>query len=311
MAITPTQTPLEPNGPAVCPLPDMGFVEVAGADAEAFLNAQLSRNVKTGPPTPATLAGWHDARGRVLALPWALWTSHRWLLLIRGADTDALVRRMKLFVLRDEVRVRNASANWEAVAVVGSTSSWTAPPFNELGHQRGDVASNEDGTHAIRIGTRLAYAVAPRGGLQTLRDPFIEASAETASAEEIRLGMVNLEPGLAGRFTAHMLNLDLLEAVSFDKGCYPGQEIIARTQNLGSAKRRVFLYGGTLGHAPAVGTALLDADGDSVGEVVRAATASESWVRLLAVVRVDAASSVLTCSADASVPLTREALPWE
>ena len=307
----PTQTQHEQNAPAVCPLPDMGFVEVAGADAEAFLNAQLSRNVRTGTPRQATLAGWHDARGRVLALPWALWTGRHWLLLTRGADTEALIGRMKLFVLRDDVRVRNAAADWEAVAVIGSTNSLTALPFSALGQQPGDAATDGDGTHAVRIGPRIAHVVAPRGQLQTLEDRLPRGSAGTAAAEEIRLGLVNLVPGLAGRFTAHMLNLDHLGAVSFDKGCYPGQEIIARTQNLGRVKRRVFLYGARLEQAPVVGTALLDADGDSVGEVVRAASVGESGVRLLAVVRAEAASGVLACTADTSVPLTREALPWE
>ncbi len=297
--------------PALCPLTDMSAIEVTGADAEAFLNAQLSRNVETGFPTRATLAAWHDARGRVLALTWVLWTGQHWLLLTKGADTEGLITRMKLFVLRDDVRLRNAAEDWDVAAVVGSTRSLTAPPFPEPGHQPGDTATDEDGTRIIRIGPRIAYVLAPRGGMRTTENAFKKGSAESAAAEEILLGLVNLVPGVAGRYTAHMLNLDRLGAVSFDKGCYPGQEIVARTQNLGAVKRRVFHFSGSLRQTPAIGAALLDTGGDSVGEVVRAATIGESEVSLLAVVRVDAAAELLVCATDTGAPLTRETLPWE
>ncbi len=299
------------SGPTVCPLTELGLVEVAGADAETFLNAQLSRNVETGPSARATLAGWHDARGRVLALTWVLRTGPCWLLLINGADTESLIRRMKLFVLRDDVRLRNATADWDVAASVGSARSLPAPPFTEPGQQPGDTATGGDGTRTIRIGPRISYVLAPRGGLRTVQDGFMKGSAESAAAEEILLGLVNLVPGVAGRFTAHMLNLDRLGAVSFDKGCYPGQEIVARTQNLGAVKRRGFLFSGTLRQTPAIGTRLLDTGGDSVGEVVRAAAVGETEVNLLAVVRVDAAAGVLACATDTSAPLTRLPLPWE
>ena len=297
--------------PALCPLTDMGTIEVTGTDAEAFLNAQLSRNVETGFPTRATLAGWHDARGRVLALAWVLWTGQCWLLLTKGTDSEGLIRRMKLFVLRDDVRLRNAAEDWDVAAVVGSTRSLTAPPFAEPGNQPGDTATDEDGTRIVRIGPRISYVLAPRGGLQAVQDGCMNGSAESAAAEEILLGLMNLVPGVAGRFTAHMLNLDRLGAVSFDKGCYPGQEIVARTQNLGAVKRRVFLFSGMLRQTPAIGTALLDTGGNSVGEVVRAATVGESEVILLAVVRIDAAAEALECATDSGAPLTRETLPWE
>ena len=308
MTIQTTTAAPEHVEPVLCPLTDMGVIEVAGADAEAFLNAQLSRNVNS---RRATLAGWHDARGRVLALTWGLWTGQCWLLLIKGADTEGLIRRMQLFVLRDDVRLRNAAVDWDVAAVVGSTRSLTAPPVTEPGHQPGDTATGEDGTRIIRIGPRISYVLAPCGGLRAVQDGFMKGSAESAAAEEIQLGLVSLVPGVAGRFTAHMLNLDRLGAVSFDKGCYPGQEIVARTQNLGAVKRRVFLCSGMLRQTPVIGTRLLDTSGNSVGEVVRAAAVGESEANLLAVVRVDAAAGELACATDTSAPLTRLPLPWE
>ena len=134
---------------------------------------------------------------------------------------------------------------------------------------------------------------------------------ESVASEEIHLGLVNLVPELTGRYTAHMLNLDRLGALAFDKGCYPGQEVVARTENLGTVKRRVFRFSGELKREPTVGTALLDSGGNRVGEVVRAASTGKSRIDLLAVVRIDSATEALTCAAEPGLTLTRESLPGE
>ena len=367
MKIQTTTTVREDSEPVLCPLADMGAIEVTGADAEAFLNAQLSRNVHSDQPSRATLAAWLDARGRVLALFRVLRAGDGWLLLTRGADVEALIRRLGMFVLRADVKLRDQSAQWLASAALGGIGPWLESRSIALGSRTGDAASAND-TFFIRVGPRLVYLVSASGapgesvdevpgdwadvapsdsageaqgdwagvapGNSAAGDAAGDSSGEVpggsadealgdwagdipsgaeefVSLEEIRLGLVNLTPQLTGRYTAHMLNLDRLGALAFDKGCYPGQEVVARTQNLGAVKRRVFRFTGELEREPTVGTALLDSGGDKVGEVVRAVTIGESHVELLAMVRIDAASGVLTCATDASAPLTREALPWD
>ena len=303
-----SQTVANPAAPMFCPLIDVGLIEVSGSDAEAFLNAQLSRDVSATEPLRATLAGWHDARGRVLAVMWVLWTGENWLLLVKGADIEALLRRLSMYVLRADVCLRNASEDWRVAAVVGTTDALEETLFARLGKRAGDAVAGADGTHAIRIGPRLAYVAATGRNLQALMDLFSVGIAEEASLKEIRLGLVSLVPELAARYTAHMLNLDRLGAVSFDKGCYPGQEIIARTQNLGSAKRRLSRYNAPLKEVPAVGSMLLDAGGIRVGEVVRAAVCDDLGIELLAVVRVDAASGPVYCAGTDGIPLVRRHL---
>jgi folate-binding protein YgfZ len=113
------------------------------------------------------------------------------------------------------------------------------------------------------------------------------------------LGIPAITPTLAERFVAQMLNLDVLGAVSFDKGCYPGQEVIARVHNLGGVKRRLRRYA-TVGAAAAIGTTIVTLDGAAVGEVVRSApngTGSE----LLALVDNTAADVSLSTSAGAQL----------
>ncbi len=114
---------------------------------------------------------------------------------------------------------------------------------------------------------------------RTCRAP---ASADALLAE-IRLGLPSIGAPVVEHFVAQMLNLDLLDAVSFDKGCYPGQEVIARVRHLGSVKRRMRRYACDAETPPAPGAAVVTADGANVGEVVRAERA-ERGSELLAVV---------------------------
>ncbi len=308
MTYEPAKSASDPGQPSLYPLTDLGLIEVTGTEAESFLNAQLSRNVDSGKPLRAPLSAWHDARGRVLALVRTLWTGECWLILAKGADVDALIRRLRMFVLRADVQLRNGSSGWRAGAAHGNIEAWLARRSLTLGTQPGDVAV-AGGAFIIRVGSRLAYLVAAGDTLADFESDLPTDQRESGAVEEIRLGLVDLTPKLAGRYTAHMLNLDRLGAVAFDKGCYPGQEVIARTQNLGSAKRRVFRFSAALTRVPAVGSALLDGGGRRVGEVVRAAAGANGRVELLAVVHVNAAADGPVFDAGGSIPLVREPLP--
>ena len=310
MTMPATSTLPENFEPALCPLTDMGLIEVTGDDAEGFLNGQLSHDVSSRLPLRATLAAWLDARGRVLAQFRVLRTGDRWMLLTRGADVEALIRRLSLFVLRADVQLYNQSSQWFAAAALGGIEPWLESRSIALGSRTGDAAT-ANGTLLIRVGPRLVYLVSAGESPGDWGGDIPSGAEESAALEEIRLGLVNLAPELTGRYTAHMLNLDRLGVLAFDKGCYPGQEVVARTQNLGTVKRRVFRFSGKLEREPTVGTSLLDSGGRQVGEVVRAVTVGESRAELLAVVRIDSATEALTCAAEPGLALTRESLPGE
>ena len=309
--VMPTTSALPENfETALCPLTDMGVIEVTGDDAEGFLNGQLSHDVSSRLPSRAALAAWLDARGRVLALFRAVRTGDHWLLLTRGADIDALVRRLKMFVLRADVQLRDVSSEWFAAAALGDIDPWLASRSVRLSRQPGATAT-ANGALLVRVGTRLVYLVSAGATKRKFVHDMPEVAEQSVASEEIRLGLVNLVPQLAGRYTAHMLNLDRLGALAFDKGCYPGQEVVARTQNLGTVKRRVFRFSGESEREPTVGTALLDSGGNQVGEVVRAVSTGKSRVDLLAVVRIDSTTGALTCAPEPGSALTLESLPAE
>lgn len=300
------QTP----SPLTCPLPDTICIEASGPDAEAFLRAQLTRN----PPPPGAehwvSAAWLDARGRVRALFRIVALEHAWLLLAEREPVEAVLAKLRMFILRSQVELTPLGGEREAKCVLGDSDAWLAeqglPSLARPGAagQAGDVTW-------LGIGPGMIVAAGPAAGLEAATAGLESGSPELAALAEIRLGLPKLGAALMERYVPQMLNLDLLGAVSFDKGCYPGQEVVARLKYRGTVKRRMKRFGCA---APAVGPApgdqVLDRHGEAAGEVVRAARDAER-IELLAVVRLDAVEGGLRLAVDDGIVLEPLPLPYE
>jgi hypothetical protein len=266
---------------------------VQGEDAAAFLHGQLSRAVDTLDGRSAPLAGWHDARGRVRALFRVARCGDRWLLVTPRDAALSTAARLRMFVLRASVTIALAD-DVRVGAVVDADGAWlaahgfsvTAPPGTVV--SRGALA-------LIRLGAGLCWALGPAAEVQGFEGGIERAPETAALLAEIALGIPAVGAALVERFVPQMLNLDVLDAVSFDKGCYPGQEVIARVHHRGSVKRRMRRYACASDALPAPASAVAGADGTVVGEVVRAAPARDG-VELLAVVDHAAAPRELSSS---------------
>jgi tRNA-modifying protein YgfZ len=268
--------------PRYGPLPEQGCIEVRGTDAAAFLHGQLSRTVDTLDGTRAPLAGWHDAKGRLRALLRVLRMPDRWLLLAPRDVVPSTVTRLRMFVLRAKVDLA-PSEDWQAAALLGPDDEWLDAHGIPRSTPLGGVVARA-GLQWIRIGEQLWHAVGSGAALDAFAPALPRATADDAALAEIRLGIPAIGPALVERFVPQMLNLDLLDALSFDKGCFPGQEVIARVHHRGSVKRRMRRYSCSAAAAPSPGTAVLGEAGPA-GEVVRAARAgTDAAIELLAVV---------------------------
>jgi len=283
---------------------DTVCLEARGADAAAFLHAQLGRAIADLDPTFAPLAAWADARGRVRALLRVCRLAERWLLVTPRDGADELLKKLRVFVLRSKVTLARAD-DVHVAALLGDGDEWLAArdvraadaPPNRL-VRRGELA-------LIRVGPSYWQALGAPDALLSFTAGLGAAGATDATLAEIGLGIPAITPTLAERFVAQMLNLDKLDAVSFDKGCYPGQEIIARVHNLGGVKRRARRFAASAA-PPALGTPVLAAD-TPVGEVVRSAEA-RFGCEMLAVVEHTTAGSPLTCAGE---PLEELPLPYD
>ena len=276
--------------PTLSPLTECTCVEVRGADAAAFLLAQLSRIVTPDNGGDARLAGWLDARGRVRALLRVWREPSRWLLATPREGVDDLLKRLRMFVLRSAVTLRIAD-DVALAAVLDATPDWLAT--------RGMPAATAPDTVIAKgelrwlcVAPDYWQALGPSAAVAAVEPGLTRVPPAAAALAEIRLGLPAITPPLVDRFVAQMLNLDALGAVVFDKGCYPGQEVVARVHNLGDVKRRAHRYS-TTAAPPAIGVAVTAPGGNAVGEVVRSAPTAQGC-ELLAVVDHAAADGALT-----------------
>ncbi|MEA3195776.1 MAG: tRNA-modifying protein YgfZ [Betaproteobacteria bacterium] len=197
-----------------------GLLSVSGEDARDFLHAQLTNDVQGLAPDRAALAGWCSAQGRLLATFLVIPSPQGFLLQLARDLAPTVAKRLGMFVLRSKVKVADESANWVQDGI------WDAD------FQQPDLAWR-DGVATVRVGERRYIQL----GLSITEQP--NASEEDWILGEIRAGRPFISSATQDKFVPQMVNLEKLGGVDFQKGCYPGQEIVARAQYRGQVKRRM------------------------------------------------------------------------
>jgi len=202
---------------APAPLTVLAF---RGPDAARFLQGQLSADIEKLPVGASTLAGLHNPQGRVVALLAIARAASDELFAVLPAElAGAVAQRLRKYVLRSKLEIEDVG---DALRVVGTTAEIAAVAAPAI--------------PAIAWGTRrLLLVPAQRLDEFTLAD----AAAARWQAADIAEGLPQVYAVTSESFVAQMLNLDLLGAIAFDKGCYTGQEVIARSHYRGRVKRRL------------------------------------------------------------------------
>jgi folate-binding protein YgfZ len=293
----------------VSPIADLGVLHVDGDDALRFLQSQLTNDLEGLTENAWQLSGYCSAKGRLLAS----------MMIWRGSDGIRMVasqplllglrKRLSMFVLRAKVRISDESDRWFLFGIGGERAGET---LRRLG-------APWPGPHAVTsLGDGYALGCAPVAP-QTLANATVPSSAsrallvipvdDTAHAwsvlgagltptpstvwrwTEIQSGLPHIVAAGVERFVPQMVNLDLVNGVSFRKGCYPGQEVVARSHYLGKLKRRMFLAH-VEGNAPEAGTDVLGPEGaEPCGEVVLAAPSPAGGTSVLFESQIAAADS--------------------
>jgi folate-binding protein YgfZ len=199
-----------------------GLLSVTGDDAREFLHAQLTNDVRNLAADRAVLAGWCSAKGRLLATFLVIPSPQGFLLQLARDLAAPVAKRLAMFVLRSKVKVADESERW------AQDGLW------DMESTAADVAwSGAIGT--VRVGERRYLQLGPLEEMKA--EPT--AREEEWTLQEIRVGRPLITAATQDQFVPQMVNLEKLGAVDFQKGCYPGQEIVARAQYRGQVKRRM------------------------------------------------------------------------
>lgn len=268
-----------PHGAAMCLLSHLAAIDVRGADARDFLAAQLTSDVARLPAGHSQPAAWCNPQGRVIATLRVVDLGDGFRLVLAADLRERVLERLRMFVLRARVELVSASA------VLAGCFGRPAGRAPQALPQQTDATASDGAITFVRMPGAERYLVtgAP-AAVRALSAEDPQALPERWRVADIEAGLANVYAATSERFLPQMLGLDRIGGLAFDKGCYPGQEVIARLHYRGGLKRR--LYRGTVAGAappPAPGSAIVTAAGETAGEVVDAAHAPGGAVRLLAV----------------------------
>ena len=222
---------------SIAKLDQYGLLHAAGGDARAFLHAQLTSDVEHLGPGEARYAGWCSAKGRLLATFLVVPCSGGFLLQLSGDLVPAVGKRLSMFILRSKVKLVDASAAWLQFGLWGADA---ASRLDALGFKppAGKLAVAES-QGAIVVGIehdRFLLVASPQ-----MQDRIeVNATADDWALAEVRAGRPLIVQSTQDQFVPQMVNLEHTGGVDFKKGCYPGQEIVARAQYRGAVKRRMY-----------------------------------------------------------------------
>lgn len=257
----------------------LGAIRVTGSDAGEFLRAQLSNDVSRLGPDRHFLAAWCDAKGRTQLVLRVVAMPDAYLLLVPQQLMEAALKRLRMFVLRLKVELTDASAQY---GIVGLHDIADAPAANRTVIQDDQIWLGLPGSAEHPARTLVLHpAAAPSP------DQALAFDSPEWQLSEIDAGVPQITAATQGEFVPQMLNLHWLMAVDFDKGCYPGQEVIARLHYRGRLTRRVFRLGWS-GACPAPGDVVRDDADEAAGQILQAV--GEHSGRALAVLRIEAAA---------------------
>lgn len=304
------------RGIVIANLSYLSLIDVEGADAASFLQGQLSNDVFKLDEAHSQLSAHCNAKGRILSILRVIRHDHGFMLLLPAELRERVLQRLRMYVLRAKVTLQHDQRLIQ-IGISGPSASAI------LRKQVGAVPTvNECVSHEnVRLlgipGPYPRYLVlADTTSAQVLWSAAPEATPVGMTAWswlDIMAGLPTIYSQTYETFVPQMVNLDLLGGVSFDKGCYSGQEIIARLHYLGRLKQRMFRAHVTAERPPAPADPIHIPVGDpqAIGHVVDAKPCPRGGYDLLAVINLAAVESTeLRLGGSRGPALTIEPLPY-
>jgi folate-binding protein YgfZ len=292
------KTPLQPVFPgcSITDLSHLGLIRARGPDVRTFLQGQLTNDIKQVTPAVAQLSSYCSPKGRMLASFWIFQRGEDLYLQLPADRLAAILKRLRMFVLRSQVTLEEAGDELVRFGLAGDCAADMLPsvPTEEKS------CLTVDGLTVIRLpGDRPRFEVL--GPPPALAGLWAEAAgrAEQTGPDfwrlmDIRAGIPNVYEDTVEAFVPQMANLQIVGGVSFTKGCYTGQEVVARMQYLGKLKRRMYRGHIDCPELPLPGTEIYSAASDSgqgAGRVVDAAPAPGGGFEALVVLQISVAEA--------------------
>ena len=276
-------------------LSHFGLIRVSGADTRKFLQGQLTNDVNAVTPERAQINSYCSPKGRMMASFWIFERDGALYLQMPKERIDAITKRLRMFVLRSEVTVEDASADFARVGLVGDCVNALDLPIPT---DQARSATAADLTLLRLPGDRprielIGPAASIDAAMATVSN-VEDGDPAWWALQDIRAGLPTVFDDTSEAFVPQMANLQLIDGISFTKGCYTGQEVVARMQYLGKLKRRMYRAHVDISERPLPGTELFapgSASGQGTGRIVDAAPSESGGYEMLVVMEISSADA--------------------
>ncbi len=272
----------------LCDLDQFGTLRISGEDSQSFLQNLLSNDIREISDSRAQFSSLNSAKGRMLATMMIFRDGDDYLLQLPSTLIEPIHKKLGMYILRAKVSISDASNEVISLGISGANAQRIlSMQFDDLPQNQFDSTSNALAS-VIKIGDTRYQINASVDNAITLWKALSQHAQPVSSAcwdwLNIRAGMPVILPQTQEQLVAQMANLDLIGGVNFKKGCYPGQEIVARMQYLGKLKRRTYLAHIDSSVPPRPGDELFSADmeGQAIGMIINVASAPAGGYDLLA-----------------------------
>jgi folate-binding protein YgfZ len=278
------------DGTIRCDLSQFGLLKVSGEDAQSFLQNLLSNDIREVTSTRAQLSSFNNAKGRMLASMLIWRDGNDYVLQLHHSLCEPIRKKLSMYVLRSKVKIADVSAELVCIGVAGSDARKTLQVlYPALPQQAMEVATQGEDSILCREANLFQITTTPQHAIELWQALSALHAVGSACWDwlDIRAGVPFVQVATLETFVPQMLNFEVIGGVNFKKGCYPGQEVVARMHYLGKASRRMYLAHLDATTEAKAGDALFSTVSaeQSCGTVVDAQLSPKGGIDLLAVVQ--------------------------
>lgn len=306
------------NSTILTDLSDFALIAASGVDAGSFLQGQFTNDINKISHVRAQYSGYCSPKGRLLA-NFLIWqgSADEYFLQMPAEVAPSVQKRLGMFVLRAKVVLQDKSDDYVRLGIAGNNAEAAAYDLLPDGLAENLAVRSKDELTLIRLAPQRFEVITPLraapGIWQKLAAHAQPVGPHVWSWLNIQAGLPLISTATQDQFVPQMVNFELIGGVDFKKGCYTGQEIVARTQYLGRLKRRLYLADLQSNNTPAAGDLLFSADlGEQAsGMIVNAALSSSGSYSLLASIQIaSAATQIVHWQSLTGPTLTIRNLPY-
>lgn len=297
-----------------------GLLKVSGTDAQAFLQGQFCNDVHAVDATHSQLSAYCTPKGRILASFRLSSKENDYFMSMPGDVVDTSLKRLRMFVMRSQVVFEDLSQEWVQIGISGPNATGLVENIIGTVPTKANQVTTKDNISCAKTDYNLSRFElhGPITEMEAVWNTLASSCQKVASHFwtwlDIQAGIPSITTPVVEAFVPQMVNLHWIEGLSFKKGCYPGQEIVARTHYLGKLKRRMYLAHIDGTDHPAAGDdvyRLSDPQGQGAGKIVLCHPAPQGGCDLLVVMQIEAVESdQIIANRDASKILTFSELPY-